>query len=56
VGIDLSGTTAALDVVVDQSYDLDPNHICIPEIYEAVNVEQDVIETIEPDDTGLSSF
>ncbi len=50
VGIDLSGSTAALDVVVYSSADLDPYHICIPATFEGIPVEQEVIKTIEPDD------
>ncbi|MHB8383539.1 MAG: hypothetical protein ACYDC3_14525 [Candidatus Binataceae bacterium] len=47
IGIDLSGSTAALDVVVDNTSDLDPYHIFIPSSYEGVPVEQDIIQTVD---------
>ncbi len=45
IGIDLSVSPAALDVVVDSSADLDPYHVAIPATFEGVTVEQDVIKT-----------
>ena len=45
VGIDLSGSTAALDVTVTCSLDLDPNHRVFPASYEDVPVEQESIGT-----------
>lgn len=49
VGIDLSGSKATLDVVVNTSADLDPYHICIPSNFEGVPVEQEVLS----EETGL---
>jgi len=53
VGVDLSVSPAALDVVVFSSAGLDPYHICIPSSYEGVPMEQDVIKTIDPDATAI---
>ncbi|HUY39212.1 MAG TPA: hypothetical protein VMV13_10295 [Candidatus Binataceae bacterium] len=48
VGIDLSGSTAALDVVWDSQTDKDDATIPpIPSTYEGVPVEQHVIETVD---------
>jgi len=47
VGIDLSVSPAALDIIVDSAADLDPYHTVIPASYEGVTVEQDVINTID---------
>jgi len=48
VGIDLSGSTAALDVVWDsQAYEDDATIPPIPSSYEGVPVEQHIIETVD---------
>jgi hypothetical protein len=47
VGVDLSVSPAALDVVVDSAASLDPFHQCIPASFGGVPVEQDVIETAD---------
>lgn len=54
VAIDLSVSPAALDVVVDSTADLDPDHLCIPASFAGIPVEQDVIPTV--DDATSSIF
>lgn len=57
IAIDLSVSPAALDVIVADTSDLDPNHLCIPASFGGVPVEQEVIETVNnsTDTTGLKS-
>ncbi|MGO9606885.1 MAG: hypothetical protein ACLQAT_26425 [Candidatus Binataceae bacterium] len=45
IGINLSSSTAALNVTVTSSLDLDPDHLVFPASYEGVPVEQEVIGT-----------
>ena len=48
IGIDLSGSTAALDVVWDSEADKDDNPIPpIPSSYEGAPVEQEIISTVD---------
>ena len=53
IGVDLSVSPAALDVIVNNSADLDPGNLCIPASFEGVPVEQDVIQTIDSEDSFL---
>ncbi len=58
VGIDLSGSTAALDIIFDSSSELSGLGYLFPTSYEGVPVEQSVINTIDTstDSTGLGSL
>ncbi len=49
IGIDLEGKAASLDVTVDQASDIAPVRAEVPETFEGVRTEVEVIETI---DTG----
>lgn len=47
VGIDLSGSTAALDIIFDNSSDLNNFGPLFPTSYEGVPVEEDVIHVVD---------
>lgn len=57
VAVDLSVSPAALDVIVNNASDLDPNNYCIPASFGGVPVEQSVVETFDnqSDTTVLTS-
>lgn len=55
IGIDLEGKVSSLDVVVDKASDVAPVRAEVPETFEGVPTEVEVIETIDTDGGAMLS-